>query len=285
MTRQIPVPGPREGREWNAGVYHRISNPQRDWGLSVLDRLPLRGDELILDVGCGTGRLTERLAARLPHGRVVCVDQSSNMLRTAEAHLSPRFGHQVVFACADGSRLPFSGVADGIFSTATFHWILDHDRLFVGLLKALKPGGRLVAQCGGGPNLQRLHDRCARLMRDPVFAPHFAAWTDPWEFADAGTTTRRLENAGFVDVRTAVYPSPVLQPDASAYSEFVEHVICRPHLQHLEDPALRTRFLARLTDDAARDFPPFELDYWRLDLDARRPLLESDGCCATVTER
>jgi trans-aconitate methyltransferase len=263
--------GRRDGREWNAQVYHRVSNPQRDWGLSVLDRLPLRGDEVILDVGCGTGRLTEQLAARLPHGRVVCVDQSSNMLQTARQHLSPRFGNRVRFACADASRLPFSSVADGIFSTATFHWVRDHDSLFLSLFGALKPGGHLVAQCGGGPNLQRLHDRCTRLMREPLFAPHFTAWTDPWEFADADTTRRRLEKAGFVDVRTAVYSSPVRQPEASAYSEFVEHVICRPHLQHLPDPALRGRFLELLTDDAARDAPPFELDYWRLDLDAHRP--------------
>jgi trans-aconitate 2-methyltransferase len=259
------------GREWNARVYHRVSSPQRDWGLPVLERLALRGDEVVLDVGCGTGRLTEKLAERLPRGRAICVDQSENMLVTAREYVAPRVGRRVAFARADASALPFAGVADAIFSTATFHWVLDHDRLFAGLFAALKPGGRLVAQCGGGANLHRLHERCHRLMREPEFAPYFSRWRDPWEFADAETTARRLENARFIDVKTSVHASPVLQPDAPAYREFVEHVICRPHLERLADPMLRARFLDRLTEQAALDTPPFELDYWRLDLEGRRP--------------
>ena len=90
-----------------------------------------------------------------------------------------------------------NGVADAIFSTATFHWVLDHDALFSSLLQALKPGGRLVAQCGGGPNIQRLHDRAATLMHTPEFATYFEQWRDPWEFADADVTRRRLRGCRF----------------------------------------------------------------------------------------
>ncbi len=100
---------------------------------------------------------------------------------------------------------------------------------------------------------------------------HFAGWTHPWEFADAATTAWRLERAGFTGIETSVHASPVQQPDASAYREFVEHVICHPHLAYLPDGSLRARFMDRLTEAAALDSPPFELDYWRLDLDARRP--------------
>jgi trans-aconitate 2-methyltransferase len=257
-------------REWNAAVYHKVSTPQLDWGLPVLERLPLHGDEMVLDVGCGTGRLTEKLAERLPRGYVVAIDQSENMLRTAREHLRANADRRVAFARADAAALPFASIADAIFSTATFHWVLDHDRLFGSLFAALKPGGRLVAQCGGGANLERLHDRCLRLMRQPMFAPYFSRWARPWEFADAPTTARRLENAGFTDIETSVHASPVLQPDAASYSEFVAHVICRPHLEHLSDPSLRARFMEHLTEQAAMDSPPFELDYWRLDINARR---------------
>jgi trans-aconitate 2-methyltransferase len=258
-------------RDWNAAVYHRVSNAQLEWGLPVLAKLPLEGGELVLDVGCGTGRLTDKLANRVPRGRVVAIDRSANMIGTAREYLLPRHASRVTFAQADAAGLPFAAAADAVFSTATFHWVLDHERLFASIFAALKPGGRLVAQAGGGPNLRRVHERCASIMEEPLFAAHFARWTNPWEFADADTTARRLRSAGFEQIDTSLLPSPVHQPDAAAYREFVEHVICRPHLSYLPTAELRGRFLDRLTDAAARDSPPFELDYWRLNMDARKP--------------
>jgi trans-aconitate 2-methyltransferase len=259
-------------REWNAGTYHRVSAPQFTWGQAVLDRLPLRGDEVVLDVGCGTGRLTALVAERLPDGRVVGVDLSANMLRTAWQTLPRAARGRTAFVRADASALPIAGRADAIFSTATFHWVLDHPRLFRGLFRALRPGGRLAAQCGGGPNIQRLHDRAAALMRLPDYAPLFAAWQDPWEFADAATTAARLTAAGFVDVSTRIIAAPVVQPTREAFVEFVTSVILRHHLAYLPDEARRRAFVDALADQAAADPVPFELDYWRLDFDATRPV-------------
>jgi trans-aconitate 2-methyltransferase len=136
---------------------------------------------------------------------------------------------------------------------------------------ALKPGGRLVAQCGGGPNIQRVHDRCAALGEEPEFVSHFRAWPGPWHFADAETTACRLEAVGFVDVRTNVEAAPVVQPDAASYREFMTNVICGRHLARLPEQSLRDRFMDALTAQASGDAPPFELDYWRLNLDARKP--------------
>ena len=235
-----------------------------------MERLPLDGDETVLDVGCGTGRLTEKLLERLPRGFAVGVDQSRNMLQTASEYLRPRFAGRVAFALANATSLPFVGAADAIFSTATFHWILDHERLFGSLFAALKPGGRLVAQCGGAKNLEHLHEQCLRIMREPAFARYFVRWVHPWEFADAETTASRLERAGFTKIAANVHASPVFQPNAAAFREFVEHVICRPHLEYLPDPSLREQFMDRLTAEAALASPPFELDYWRLNIDARR---------------
>ena len=258
-------------REWNAHSYHQVSTPQFDWGTAVLERLPLAGDEVVFDIGCGTGRLTEKLLERLPRGRVVAIDLSFNMLETASSFLRPKFGHRVQLVMADASLLPAVGTADAIFSTATFHWVLDHPRLFRGLHASLKPGGRIVAQCGGGPNIARLHDRAATLMREPRFAPYFTSWQEPWEFADAETTARRLEEAGFNEVGTSLVPAPVVQPDANAFRTFITTVICRPHLAHLADPVLHESFVERLTEWAAADNPPFELDYWRLNFEGKRP--------------
>jgi trans-aconitate 2-methyltransferase len=258
-------------REWNAQTYHRVSNPQFEWGTLVLDRLRLRGDELVLDIGCGTGRLTGKLVEQLPRGRVLAIDLSSNMLQVAREHLMPSFASRVQLAIADAAALPVCDSADAIFSTATFHWVLDHPRLFRSLHRALKPGGRLVAQCGGGANLARIRQRLDRLRREPAFAPHFSSWRGPWEFAGAETTAARLAGAGFEDIHTSVEWSPVVFSAAEDFSAFITNVICRPYLAYLNEPSLRDRLIARITELAAQDSPPFELDYWRLNIDARKP--------------
>ena len=268
MTAQATPPALRE---WNAPTYHRVSAPQFSWGQAVLDRLALAGDETVLDVGCGTGRLTALLLDRLPRGRAIGIDLSTSMLATARRELPAGSGDRVAFVHADAAALPIAGAADAIFSTATFHWVLDHPRLFGSLWRALAPGGRLVAQCGGGPNLERQHRRAATLMHAPAYASYFQAWVEPWEFADAETTRERLAAAGFRDIATRVTAAPVVQPDRAAFVEFVTHVIFRPHLARLPDDRVKAAFVDALASQAAADPVPFELDYWRLDFDATRP--------------
>jgi trans-aconitate methyltransferase len=238
----------------------------------VLDRVPLRGDETVVDAGCGSGRLTAELLKRLPRGRVIAVDRSENMLQVAREHLAPRFGDRVSFLCRDLAALDLDEVADVVFSTATFHWVLDHPGLFREIYRALKPGGLLVAQCGGGPNLERLHDRAAALAASAPFASYFGDWTGPWEFADDATTRDRLHAAGFVEIETGLEAAPTTLADAVEFAEFLTGVILRAHLERLPGHDLRARFVAVLTDQAAADDPPFFLDYWRLNMRARRPL-------------
>jgi len=166
--------------EWDASAYHRLSSPQLSWGKKVLATLKLRGDELLMDAGCGSGRLTAELLENLPEGRVVGIDISQNMLASARDHLRSRFGTRVQFVAADLQDLPLEHAFDGIFSTAAFHWVPDHLRLFRSLFRALRPGGWLRAQCGGGPNLARLLVRMDALMRSPKYARFFAHFRNPW---------------------------------------------------------------------------------------------------------
>ncbi len=178
---------PSQTREWDATAYHRLSEPQVSWGKKVLAGLKLRGNELLMDAGCGTGRLTAELLQHLPEGRVVGVDLSQNMLATAHHNLGAQFGSRVQFVAADLQALPFEQAFEGIFSTAAFHWVPDHRRLFRSLFRALRPGGWLRAQCGGGPNLARLRMRMDALMAASKYAPFFAAFCDPWVYNDAET--------------------------------------------------------------------------------------------------
>lgn len=259
-----------ELREWDAASYHRVANPHVDWGRVVLERLPLAGDETVIDAGCGTGRLTELLLERLPQGRVVALDQSANMLEQAASHLTPRFGDRVEFRRADLASIELDKVADAIFSTATFHWITDHDRLFAALYRALKPGGWLVAQCGGGPNIASLNAEAQRTMREAPFAAHIGDWTGPWHFATPEETESRLRDAGFVEVDAHLVEAPVTLESEDAYREFLTTVVFGTHLGRLPEE-LRGPFIERLVRWSAGQDTPWHLDYWRLNLIGRRP--------------
>jgi trans-aconitate 2-methyltransferase len=266
----FPMPEGPDSREWNAALYHQISAPQVNWGKKVLARISLRGDETVLDAGCGTGRLTRDLLEALPRGHVVGLDLSKNMLDAARAYLTPDFSDRVEFVCCDLLDMPFEQRFDGIFSSASFHWVLDHDRLFCSLHRALRPGAWLCAQCGGDKNLDRLLVRVHKLIAVQPYAQHFAGYPFPWEFSDAETAASRLRRARFEEIETSLEEAPTKFPNAKEFQQFVETAILRNHLDRIPGRALRDQFLAELTRQAACDNPAFLLDYWRLNLQARK---------------
>lgn len=255
--------------DWDARAYHQVSDPQFSWGLKVLERLSLRGDETVLDAGCGSGRLTAVLLSRLPTGRVIALDRSEGMLDQARQSLGAH--PRVSFQQADLAALSLDSAVDAVFSTATFHWVPDHDALFRGLFRALRPGGALVAQCGGGANLHRVRERAAALMQTPRFGPFFQDWTEAWTYADPEATAARLSAAGFTGVRVWLEEAPTPFTDQKAYEAFLRGVVLRLHLAALPGEAERAAFLAPILEAALGDRPPLTLDYWRLNLDARRP--------------
>src|SRR5689334_11471243 len=171
-------------REWDGRSYDRVSGPMAEMAAPVLDRLPLRGDETVIDAGCGSGRVTEALVERLPRGRVIGVDVSASMVEAARARLDGRADLHV----ADLSTMDLGLRADAILSTATFHWIADHDALFARLRAHLRDGGALVAQCGGRGNIANVHAAAAEVMALEPYALHFADWQGPWNFATAEET-------------------------------------------------------------------------------------------------
>ena len=174
-------------RDWNGAEYDRISAPMEAMGLAVLDRLELRGDEAVLDAGCGSGRVTAALLDRLPSGRVVGVDGAASMIAAARERLGER--DDLTLIAGDLCELdPTLGPVDAVLSTATFHWIADHARLFARLRGVLRDGGRLVAQCGGEGNIAVVHAAAADAGAQEPFAPYLAGWEGPWRFAGPAET-------------------------------------------------------------------------------------------------
>ena len=255
--------------DWDAAAYARVSAPQFAWGQQVLARLSLAGDEAVIDAGCGAGRLTEVLLERLPRGRVVALDASAAMLAQAEERLA-RFAARVRFVKADVAAHVESPPVDAVFSTATFHWVPDHARLFASLHASLKPGGYLVAQWGGGRNLARARARAAAVRASATWARYFEGFREPWHYATADETRDGLLAAGFVDVNAWLEEAPARFDDAASYREFLVHVILRDDLARLPDDAARDAYAAELVEQAGRQDPPWVLDYVRLNADARR---------------
>jgi trans-aconitate 2-methyltransferase len=250
-------------RDWDAKVYERISDPMFGWGLEVLERLPLDGGETVLDAGCGSGRVTARILERLPRGHVIAVDASPSMVERAREALDP--GRTTAFA-ADLLEIELEEPADAVISTPVFHWIPDHDRLFERLHAALRPGGRLEAQCGGAGNLEGFHGRgLAEVAAEEPFASYFADWEGPWNFSPAGRADASLQLAGFTDVHCWLEGRSVEPPEPR---DFLRVVCLGHHLDRLPE-GLRDPFVDRVL---GRVGEPVELDYVRLNISARRPV-------------
>ena len=225
------------------------------WGASVVDRLPLEGNERVLDAGCGTGRVTAVLAERLPNGRVIALDGSRSMIEQARDRLAT-FGDRIEYVVADlGSPLPIHRPVDAILSTATFHWVPDHDALFRNLAAVLRPRGRLVAQCGGVGNIASIQ---------AVLATIGDGWLGDVHFETPEATARRLEAAGFVDVDCWLSDEPTTFEPGEPFETYLRTVVLGSHVARLPEPE-RAAFVQEVASRLAEP----RIDYVRLNIRAR----------------
>jgi trans-aconitate 2-methyltransferase len=240
---------------WDAPTYDRTSAPQQRWAADVLARLRgIPADATVLDVGCGTGRVTEALLELVPAGRVLAIDASPDMVALARR----RLGGRAEVWCQDVLELDLEESVDVVVSTATLHWVTAHDRLWQRLARALRPGGALEAQCGGRGNIAGVREVIEEAAR--ACAPQLVGWS-PWVFAGPEETESRLRDAGFGRVSCWLEERPAYPEDVAA---FVRTSILTAHLARLPE-AQRERFAASVL--AGVRLP---LDYVRLNVSAVR---------------
>jgi trans-aconitate 2-methyltransferase len=214
---------------------------------------------VVLDAGCGSGRVTALIADLVPRGRVYAVDAAPSMV----AHARTALGDRAIVLCQDLVELDLPEAVDAIFSNATFHWIHDHDALFAALHRALEPGGQLVAQCGGRGNIDAFRTLADAIAGEEPFAPYFVDWQRPWNYATETDTAERLEQAGFGGVSCWLEPKSVKPEDPRS---FIQTVCLVRHLDPLP-PDLRPSFVDRVLERAG---DPLVLEYVRLNMTARR---------------
>ena len=197
------------GTPWDARTYDETSQPQQAWASEVLARLEgIAHDATVMDVGCGTGRVTEALLALVPRGRVLAIDASEEMVALARR----RLGDRAEAWCQNVLDLELDEPVDAIVSTATLHWVTDHDRLWARLARALRPGGVLEIQCGGDGNIDLVREVIEAVARDT--APELVGWS-PWVFAGPHETERRLRKAGFTAARCWLEERPTYPQDVA----------------------------------------------------------------------
>ncbi|HLI51109.1 MAG TPA: methyltransferase domain-containing protein [Thermomicrobiaceae bacterium] len=245
---------------WDARLYDRVATPHVHWGEAVISRLPLAGRETVLDAGCGTGRVTQLLLDAFPELQMVAVDASAEMLHEARRRLAAYDGRvrfQRTDLCAlQVAELPGCRPVDAVISTATFHWILDHERLFRMLAAVMRDGAPLSAQCGGEGNIASVIAAARKFGVNTL---------GRWNFPSPETTARYLKAAGFTDIEVWSHPEPTLIRDRQERADFLQTVALREYVATLKANERRP-FVEAIIDA----MPDATIDYVRLNIVARK---------------
>jgi trans-aconitate 2-methyltransferase len=264
--------------KWDAKTYHNISTIQEKWGKDVLERRRWNGHEIVMDAGCGTGRVTKILAEKVGKGGLVyAVDLDANMIDQAKENLASF--ENVFVVKSDILNVELQKKVDVIFSNAVLHWILDHRRLFQHFWKLLSDkennnenkGERiLLVQCGGYGNLSKIHTLMNQIKELSEFKIYFLNWKEPWYFAKPEDTEKLLKQIGFKNIKVYLSDGTTTFTNRTSYSSFVETAIIKPFLEYLPNEQIKRSFLKTFLDNIEQSRLAWTLDYVRLNIVAQK---------------
>ncbi len=269
---------------WDAETYEKIGTPMRGWAQQVIEDLALRGDETVLDAGCGSGSVTLDLWKKLPRGKIYAVDGSPQMIEKLKRTLAERGIKNIVAVQSDLTKLQLTEQVDVVFSNAVFHWIPDDDGLFGSLARATKHDGRLRAQCGGAANIKRLMSATRAVEARKPYAEHLRGRVETRKYRTNSQAREALQRNGWRDVRADTFASPVTFGDTDSAVLYLRTIILQQQAAALDLAAkassepgqpqpqsLSDRFLREVIAEVEkRHGSPFVADYVRLDLWATR---------------
>lgn len=240
--------------EWNAADYARHSRGQEVLARELLDSLELRPDDCVLDIGSGDGRITAVIAERVPRGRVVGVDSSADMVRHARAEFAGGRQPNLTFRQADASALPFDSEFSVVYSSAALHWVLDHRPVIAGIARALRPGGRLIAQMGGFGNVATVIAAFDEVAREPPWSADFASFGPRYGFQRPDDYERWLTEAGFAMIEARLFPKDMVHRDREALVGWIR-TAWHPYTSPVA-ASQRARFVEEVVDRYLAAHPP-----------------------------
>jgi trans-aconitate 2-methyltransferase len=259
--------------DWDAKTYDNISGTIQSWGLEILEYRNWKGNEIVVDAGCGSGRLTKMLSIKVPFGKVFAVDSDLSMITLAKQNLKTT---SIQFIKNDISEIKLADNVDVVFSNAVLHWIVDHKKVFERFWHILKPGGQLLIQCGGYGNLLNTISIFSKVRKSIEFYKYFCndkeedIWNEPWYFATKEDTEKILQKIGFQNIQVSIENKEVNFNNKNAYFIFIKTIILRPYLEYLSNDALKNKFVKAVIQEIETNVQELQwkLDYVRLNINA-----------------
>ncbi|MGO9307450.1 MAG: class I SAM-dependent methyltransferase [Spirochaetia bacterium] len=206
---------------WDAADYARNSAAQRQWARELIEKLALSGNESVLDLGCGDGKVTAEIAQRLPDGRAVGLDSSGEMIRLARTAFPPSSHQNLRFEDGDARTLEFEREFDVVFSNATLHWVKDHRPVLAGVARSLRPGGRMLFQMGGRGNGSEIFQVAREMAAGEQWGRWFVGFDFPWGFYGSEEYGRWCAAAGLKVRRIELLPRIMTQKGAEGLAGWV----------------------------------------------------------------
>ncbi len=264
---------------WDAETYHKISNIQEEWAIEILEKRKIKEDEVILDAGCGSGRVTQLIANKAKTGKIYAVDIDANMISNAKENLKDFTN--IIFIRSDLINLKLPEKMNLIFSNAVIHWIFDHEKLFKNFWDLLKSGGELLIQFGGKNNLGTIPIIADKIVKDKEFSKYFENWINPWNFNSVENISKILKDIGFKNILVNSEKKIAKFPSLDEYRLFMKTVVLKPYLSYLpshNNNKMKEIFMDEFIkefqncpdDQETKQNSKWKIDYTRLNIFAKK---------------
>jgi len=239
---------------WNPEEYHHYSSEQQKWARELISKLRLTGNERVLDIGCGDGKVTAEISQKLPHGSILGIDNSLEMVQFAKAHFPSTQYPNLTFEWMDARNLQFHREFDVVFSNATLHWVKDHLTVLHGIKRSLKPKGRILLQMGGQGNAESMVKTIEKIIQKKKWACYFSQFVFPWGFYGKDEYAVWLKEVGLKAKRIELFPKEMLHKGKEALLGWIR-TTWFPYLERVPE-AERERFLDEIANEYIAHFPP-----------------------------